>query len=71
MSQEEKKKDSSMIIALVLFIGAAGLVFLYLGEGNSNSTAKKIVKSAQYEKSVNRHLMMTNERIQHEQQKCS
>lgn len=58
-----------MLIALVLFIGAAGLVFLYLGEDSAKSSTKKLVQSSQYEKSVNRHLMMTNERIQMEQQK--
>ena len=68
MKWGEKNKDSSMILALVLFIGAAGLVFLYLSAGSPKPT-QKLQKSAQYEKAVNRHLMMTNDRIQLEQQK--
>ncbi len=54
------------MLALLLFLGAAGLVFAYLSgeESTPRKVAPRSVKSERYEKSVNRHLMITNERIE-------
>ncbi|WII70783.1 hypothetical protein QJS83_09955 [Bdellovibrio sp. 22V] len=55
-----------MFLALLLFIGAAGLVFAYLGSEDPKPVAQQDprVKSQKYEKSVNRHLMFTNEKME-------
>ncbi|MDG0814747.1 hypothetical protein [Bdellovibrio svalbardensis] len=60
----KEEKDSSKLLALLLFLGAGVMAFLYLG---SDGTKKKFaeisatVKSEKYEKAVNKHLMVTNE----------
>lgn len=61
---QKEEKDNSKLLALLLFLGAGVMAFLYLG---SDGTKKKFaeisaaVRSEKYEKSVNKHLMVTNE----------
>lgn len=71
--QPSSQKDSPMILALILFIGAGVLVFAYLaGDGNKTSTgAPRVVKSEKFERSVNRHLMLTNERMELEKRRMA
>jgi hypothetical protein len=59
-----------MLLALLLFLGAGGLVFAYLG-GDSKKTSgpSAVVKTKKFEQSVNRHLMLTNERMELEKQR--
>jgi hypothetical protein len=70
MQDNGNSKDKSMLLALLLFLGAAGLIFAYLGQSPTDQPKSNIVKSAAYEKTVNRHLMSTNDRINFEQQKA-
>lgn len=61
-----------MLLALLLFIGAAGLTFAYLGAEDPKPTVAgppPSVKSEKYEKAVNRHLMFTNEKMELERQR--
>lgn len=61
-----------MLLALLLFLGAGGLVFAYLGsDGKKKSGTSAMVKTEKYEKSVNRHLMLTNERMELEKQRMA
>ena len=73
MAERKSQKERSMLLALLLFIGAAGLLFFYLdsGEMHSSSTAPSVplTKTEKYEQSVNKHLMLTNEKIQQQQQR--
>ena len=72
MASTKEQKEKSMLIALILFIGAAGLVFAYLGsEETSSRDIPKVVKSERFEKAVNRHLMLTNERMELERQRMA
>lgn len=67
MTSQKPQKENSMMLALLLFLGAAGLVFAYLSseeKAPKKTGAPASVKSEKFEKSVNRHLMLTNERIE-------
>lgn len=73
MSGQPQKKDNTMLLALLLFIGAGGLLFAYLGEEDQPQQRgpSAAVQSAQFEKSVNRHLMFTNENIEQRKQRMA
>lgn len=63
-SPQKEQKDNSKLLALLLFIGAGAMAFLYLGSDSGKKKFSEIsatVKSEKYEKSVNKHLMVTNE----------
>lgn len=61
-----------MLLALLLFLGAGGLIFAYLGsENKSKNGVSSVTKSQKYEQSVNRHLMLTNERMELEKQRMA
>ncbi|KHD88601.1 MAG: hypothetical protein OM95_08125 [Bdellovibrio sp. ArHS] len=63
-----------MLLALLLFLGAAGLIFAYLGEPDPKPKGEGVsakLKSEKYEKSVNKHLMLTNERMELERQRMA
>lgn len=80
MSQpENEKKERSMLLALILFIGAGALLFMSLGSdtGKKSSAASSkrapqaaaSTKTSDYQKNVNRHLMLTNEKMQMERRR--
>lgn len=72
MASTKEQKEKSMLLALLLFIAAAGLIFAYLGTEESKSKGPApVVKSEKFEKSVNRHLMLTNERMELEKQRMA
>lgn len=65
----EKKNDNSMLLALVLFLGAGGLIFFSMMPEEKAKNSPTIVHSKKYEDSVNKHLMLTNEKIQLQKQR--
>lgn len=71
MASKTSQKEKSMLLALLLFVGAAGLIFAYLGseESGKSSRPSPTVKSEKFEKAVNKHLMLTNERMELERQR--
>lgn len=72
MSVEQKPKENSMMLALLLFLGATGLVFAYLQSEEPAPAVSKTpasVQSEKFEKSVNRHLMFTNEKMELERKR--
>lgn len=71
MGASQEKKETPMLLALLLFVGAAALIFAYLGseEPKIKSKIPTTVKSEKYEKSVNKHLMFTNEKMELERQR--
>ncbi|WP_295906066.1 hypothetical protein [uncultured Bdellovibrio sp.] len=72
MTSQKSNKERSMFFALLLFIGAAGLIFAYLGAEDPKPKVAgpaPTAKSEKYEKSVNRHLMFTNEKMELERQR--
>lgn len=73
MTSQKSQKERSMVLALLLFVGAAGLIFAYLGSEDSKPAKvagpSPTAKSEKFEKAVNRHLMFTNERIELERQR--
>ncbi|XGC81038.1 hypothetical protein ACES2L_00905 [Bdellovibrio bacteriovorus] len=73
MSSAQEKKETPMLLALLLFIGAAGLIFAYLGSEDSKPVraVDTTVKSEKYEKAVNKHLMFTNEKMELERQRMA
>ncbi len=74
MSGQPQKKDNTMLLALLLFLGAGGLLFAYLGaedKAPQNRGPSATAQSAQFEKSVNRHLMFTNENIEQRKQRMA
>lgn len=73
MSSAQEKKETPMLLALLLFIGAAGLIFAYLGSEDSKPAraVETTVKSEKYEKAVNKHLMFTNEKMELERQRMA
>lgn len=69
----EKENKSQLLLALLLFLGAIFLTWAYLdttGSHASTSTAK-IVKSEKFENAVNKHLSLTNHRIELERQRMA
>lgn len=68
MASEKSQKEKSIFLALLLFIGAAVLIFAYLGSEESVAPKGRgtsaVAKSEKFEKSVNRHLMLTNEKME-------
>lgn len=71
MTSKKSQKESSLFLALLLFIGAAGLIFAYLGseERSGKGKGSPVLKTAEYEKAVNKHLMLTNEQIEMQRKK--
>lgn len=73
MASEKPKSERLILLALLLFLGAGVLVFSSLGpeEHKSQSMTGNILalKTEKFEKSVNKHLMHTNERMKLEKQK--
>lgn len=67
MSSQKPQKENSMLLALLLFVGAAVMIFAYLGTDDPVKkvpTAPIAAKSEKFERSVNRHLMLTNENME-------
>ena len=73
MEPERQDKEKSMLLALLLFLGAGGLIFAYLGSDGKkkNAGVSATLKTEKFEKSVNRHLMLTNERMELEKQRMA
>lgn len=72
MENQKQDREKSMLLALFLFLGAGGLVFAYLsGDGGKKAGRPQVIKSEKYEQSVNRHLMLTNERMELEKQRMA
>ncbi|WP_253696548.1 hypothetical protein ACLWBD_00965 [Bdellovibrio sp. HCB117] len=72
--EQKDQKERSMLLALLLFLGAAGLIFASLGEPDPKPAPEGVsakLKSEKYEKSVNKHLMLTNERMELERQRMA
>lgn len=66
-SQSDQNKDKSLLAALVLFLGAGALIYLYFTSGlekSEHAKAASKIKSADYEKRVNQHLLSTNEKME-------
>ena len=69
---QREDKDNSKLLALLLLIGAGVLAFLYLSSDNTKKKIAQIsaaVRSEKFEKSVNKHLMVTNETMALERQR--
>jgi flagellar motor protein MotB len=69
--KKDEQKERSMLIALILFIGAGALIFMSLGSDKKKSAtgASAKTKTSEYQKNVNRHLMLTNEKMQMERRR--
>lgn len=59
-----------MLLALLFFIGAGGLLMMSLSDEGAAPTKKSVLRSSQYEDRVNSHLMMTNQRIEMQKEKA-
>lgn len=73
MANEKSQKEKSMLMALVLFLAAGALIFAYLSGENKKKQpgAAAVTKTKKFEQSVNRHLMLTNERMELEKQRMA
>ncbi|MGZ3769248.1 MAG: hypothetical protein ACXVCP_06390 [Bdellovibrio sp.] len=72
--EKPKKNEKSLLLALLLFIGAVALLFFSIREEkNAESKTENFVtgKTEKFEKSVNKHLMLTNEKIKMDSQRAS
>jgi hypothetical protein len=70
MAQEKSSNDNNKLLAILLFLGAGILVLMYLGNDNSGKPgASGVVKSDKFTKSVNKHLMVTNEKMEFERRR--
>jgi len=69
--KKDEQKERSMLLALILFIGAGSLIFMSLGSDKkkAGSGAAAQTKTSEYQKNVNRHLMLTNEKMQMERRR--
>lgn len=77
-NKNSQPKDRSSLIILLLLIGAGALFFKYLGDEPVTSTARGVAsphaahkQNPEFEKSVNRHLMMTNDKVELAQQRMA
>lgn len=71
-NSQSESKDNSKLLALLLLIGAGVLGLLYLSSEDGKKTVSEIsakVRSEKYEKSVNSHLMVTNENLNMQRQR--
>lgn len=72
MGAKSHKKDNQLALVLLLLIAASGLFVAYFSSSPSVSAEKvgsKASRSEGFEKSVNKHLMFTNDRVVIERQK--
>jgi rhamnose utilization protein RhaD (predicted bifunctional aldolase and dehydrogenase) len=70
--KKDEQKERSMLIALILFLGAGALIFMSLGSDNKKARgASSKTKTSEYQKNVNRHLMLTNERMEMERKRMA
>jgi hypothetical protein len=72
MGQQESKKERSLLLALLLFVGAGLLLFMSLEspkQKTSEASARERIKGPEWEKKVNHHLFSTNEDIDFQRQK--
>lgn len=61
---EKSQNDHSKLLAILLFVGAGTLILMSMGpEQTKKSGAPAAVKTEKFEKSVNKHLMYTNEKM--------
>jgi hypothetical protein len=69
--KKDEQKERSMLIALILFIGAGALIFMSLGSDKKKAAAGAAAKTktSEYQRNVNRHLMLTNEKMQMERRR--
>lgn len=72
MANDKSQREKSMLLALGLFLAAGGLIFAYLGgEDKKKPGPAAITKTKKFEQQVNRHLMLTNERMELEKQRMA
>ncbi len=70
MAEQKSSNDNNKLLAILLFLGAGILVLMSLGNDNSKSGGYAgTKKSEKFEKSVNKHLMLTNEKIEFERRR--
>lgn len=62
---EKSQNDHSKLLAVLLFVGAGALILMSMGteQARKGSVAPASVKTEKFEKSVNKHLMYTNEKM--------
>ncbi|MFM6929878.1 MAG: hypothetical protein ACKOX6_15520 [Bdellovibrio sp.] len=62
---EKSQNDHSKLFAVLLFVGAGTLILMSMGpeQTRKGSVAPAAVKTEKFEKSVNKHLMYTNEKM--------
>jgi flagellar motor protein MotB len=66
MTDKKAKEEQPKFLALLLFIGAAGLLLAYFNSSDSMTGkpgSSSMARSQKYENNVNKHLMNTNERM--------
>lgn len=73
MADEKPQKEKSFLLALLLFIGAGLLLLLALDSESPQRglSSDSRAKTPEYEKHVNKHLMLTNDRLTMERQKMA
>lgn len=73
MSDEKPQKEKAFLLALLLFIGAGFLLLLALdGESPQRGlSSDSRTKSPEFEKNVNKHLMLTNDKLSMARQKMA
>ncbi|WP_413586016.1 hypothetical protein [Bdellovibrio sp. HCB274] len=65
MAENKSQNDNSKLLAVLLFLGAGLLVLLSMGtETKSKNGPGAVTKTPTFEKSVNKHLMLTNEKME-------
>ena len=72
MGEKLQRKDNNSMLAVLLLLGSVALLFAYLNSStspNANPQAKGSARSASFERSVNKHLMYTNDRVELQKQK--
>ncbi|QLY25657.1 hypothetical protein [Bdellovibrio sp. KM01] len=70
MAEQKSSNDNNKLLAILLFLGAGILVLMSLGNDNPKSGGQAGVKKTEkFEKAVNKHLMLTNEKMEFERRR--
>jgi hypothetical protein len=69
--KQNPKDDKSMLVAIVFFVGAGALVAYSMLPDTASPVASKnaLLHNEKYEAKVNRHLMLTNEKMEMQRQR--
>lgn len=66
---EKEEKDYSLVLAILLLVGAGGLFLFSMTPDSDSASSSAVIYTKKYEDNVNRHLMLTNQKMELQRQR--